>query len=102
MNGETAAKNRCVRKSVTRRKSAFAEGGAEFDAIGATFARGEAGLKTLGTEFEGNLPHQITRTTRAFQSLKIVNLINPAASYPTKWPLPIYSKTSNNGNLAFK
>ena len=64
MNGETAAKNRCVRKSVTRRKTAFAKRGAKFDAIGAPFARGEAGLKTLCTEFEDDFAHQITQTTK--------------------------------------
>ena len=54
---ESAALNRCARQTVTWREAAFAEGGAEFDAIGSSFARGEASLDTLCTQLEDNLAH---------------------------------------------
>jgi hypothetical protein len=57
MHGESAALNRCARQTVTWREAAFAEGGAEFDAICPSFARGEASLDTLCTELEDNLAH---------------------------------------------
>jgi hypothetical protein len=57
MHGKAATLNRCVYKTVAWRESAFTEGGAEFDAVGSSFACGEAGLDTLCTEFEDNLAH---------------------------------------------
>jgi hypothetical protein len=57
MHGESAAQNRFARQTVAWRETAFAEGGAEFDAIGSPFARGEASLDTLCTKFEDNLAH---------------------------------------------
>jgi hypothetical protein len=62
MDGESAAQNRFARQTVAWREAAFVEGGAEFDTIGSPFARGDASLDTLCTEFEDNLAHQITRT----------------------------------------
>jgi hypothetical protein len=60
-------------KTMTRRQTAFAEGGAKLNAISTAFARGEAGLKTLCTEFEDDFAHQITQITKAFRSLDIVD-----------------------------
>jgi hypothetical protein len=57
MHGESAAQNRFTRETVARREAAFAERGAEFDAIRSTFACGEASLDTLCTKFEDNLAH---------------------------------------------
>jgi hypothetical protein len=57
VHGESAALNRCARQTVTWREAAFAEGGAQFNAIGSPFARGEASLNTLCTELEDNLAH---------------------------------------------
>src|ERR1700733_1743181 len=57
VHGESAALNRRARQPVTRRQAAFAEGCAEFDAIGSAFACGEASLDTLCTKLEDNLAH---------------------------------------------
>jgi hypothetical protein len=57
MHGESAAQNRFTRETVAWREAAFAERGAQFDAIRSTFARGEASLDTLCTKFEDNLAH---------------------------------------------
>jgi hypothetical protein len=57
MHGKSAAQNRFTRETVARREAAFAERGAEFDAIRSTFACGEASLDTLCTKFEDNLAH---------------------------------------------
>jgi hypothetical protein len=57
MHGESAAQNRCTRETVARRQTAFAKGSAQFNTIGSPFARGEASLDTLCTEFENNLTH---------------------------------------------
>jgi hypothetical protein len=73
VNGEAAMKNRSTRETMTRRKPPFAEGGAKLNAVGTAFARGEAGLKSLCTEFEDDFAHQITQTTKAFRSLEIVD-----------------------------
>ena len=57
MHRESGAQDRCTREAVAWREAAFAEGGAKFNAICSSFARGEAGLDTLCTEFEDNLAH---------------------------------------------
>jgi hypothetical protein len=64
VNGKAAVKNRSTRETMTWRKPPFAEGSAKLNAIGTAFARGEAGLKTLCTEFEDDFAHQITQTTK--------------------------------------
>jgi hypothetical protein len=69
MDRESAAQNRFARQTVAWRETAFVEGSAEFDTIGSSFARGEAGLDTLCTKFEDNLAHQITRTAGRFANL---------------------------------
>jgi hypothetical protein len=61
VNGEVAMNDRSTRETMTRRKPPFAKGGAKLNAIGTAFARGEAGLKTLCTEFEDDFAHQITQ-----------------------------------------
>jgi len=57
MNRQPAALNRCTGETVAWREAAFAKSGAEFNPIGSPFARGEASLDTLSTEFEDNLAH---------------------------------------------
>jgi hypothetical protein len=69
VNGEAATKNCSTRQSMTRRKPPFAEGGAKLNAIGATFARGEAGLKTLCTEFEDDFAHPNYTNPKSFPIL---------------------------------
>jgi hypothetical protein len=83
MHGESAAQNRCARKTVARREAAIAESGAEFDTIGSPFARGEASLDALCTEFEDNLAHHEESAkenfylyTRKMQKVKIFSIYN--------------------------
>lgn len=54
---EPAALHCCAYQAVAWCEAAFAERGAEFNAIGSAFARGEASLDALCTKFEDDLAH---------------------------------------------